>query len=94
MRHDGAVYGARFFPDERRVLSWSNDKTLRFWDVATGKQIGEPMRHDGLIYGALFVPNGRVLSWSLDRTLRLWDLTTGEPIGEPIEYYALWAVRF
>ena len=26
--------------DESRILSWSDDNTLRLWDAATGKQIG------------------------------------------------------
>jgi len=26
--------------DDRRILSWSEDKTLRLWDAATGQQIG------------------------------------------------------
>ena len=33
MKHDGTVYGARVQPDERRILSWSADKTLRLWDI-------------------------------------------------------------
>jgi hypothetical protein len=27
----------------KRILSWSEDKTLRWWDVATGQQIGPAM---------------------------------------------------
>jgi hypothetical protein len=26
--------------DKRRILCWSDDKTLRLWDAATGQQIG------------------------------------------------------
>jgi hypothetical protein len=36
MRHDGAVDGALLTKDERRIPSWSYDKTLRLWDAATG----------------------------------------------------------
>ena len=28
--------GARYSPDGKRILSWSDDKTLRLWDAATG----------------------------------------------------------
>jgi WD40 repeat protein len=34
MKHDGVVNGASFTKDERRILSWSEDKTLRLWDVS------------------------------------------------------------
>ena len=39
--------------DEDRILSWSDDNTLRLWDAATGQQIGPAMRHDGPVRGAL-----------------------------------------
>ena len=36
MRHVGPVSGAVLTKDESRILSWSDDRTLRLWDVATG----------------------------------------------------------
>jgi WD40 repeat protein len=39
--------------DETRILSWSEDKTLRLWDVATSQEIGPAMKHDDSVYGAL-----------------------------------------
>ena len=40
MKHDGPVLGAVFDKAEARILSWSNDKTVRLWDAATGAPIG------------------------------------------------------
>ena len=72
--HDGPVYGAVYSPDGKRILSWSEDKTLRFWDAATEAAIGAPMRHEDLVRGAVYSPDGkRILSWSSDKTLRFWD---------------------
>jgi WD40 repeat protein len=34
MKHEGAVNGAQFDKDGRRILSWSLDKTIRLWDVS------------------------------------------------------------
>ena len=31
-----SVAGALLSRDESRILSWSDDKTVRLWDVATG----------------------------------------------------------
>jgi WD40 repeat protein len=45
--HRGAIGGALYVaeaPDGPRVLSWSEDNTLRWWDAATGAQVGEAMR--------------------------------------------------
>src|SRR5262249_44318174 len=51
-RHD-AVSGALLTQDEHRILSWSNDKTLRLCYATTGQQIGPAMKHDGAVRGAL-----------------------------------------
>jgi hypothetical protein len=39
-------------PGGPRVLSWSWDHTLRWWDAATSMPIGEPMWHDGPVMGS------------------------------------------
>jgi WD40 repeat protein len=79
--HDGAVSGALWSRDGSRILSWSNDRTLRLWDMASGQPIGTPMRHDGPVSSAQLNRDGsRILSWSDDGTVRLWDAATGQPI--------------
>ncbi len=81
MTHEGRVVGALFDKDERRILSWSSDGTLKLWDAATTARNGAPMEHDDAIFGARFDKSERrILSWSQDRTLRLWDAATGAPI--------------
>jgi WD40 repeat protein len=34
LRHEDVVKGAVYSPDGKRILSWSEDKTLRLWDVS------------------------------------------------------------
>ncbi|MCA3305755.1 MAG: hypothetical protein ING00_08105, partial [Roseomonas sp.] len=91
MRHDYDVLGAIYVaeaPGGARVLSWSEDQTLRWWDAASGAPIGEPMRHDGRVLDATYVAEAqggpRVLSWSDDSSLRWWDAASGAPIDEYI----------
>jgi hypothetical protein len=81
MRHTDVVFGAILTKDERRILSWSKDGTLRLWDVATGQQVGPAMRHEAAVYGALLTKDEqRIISWSEDATLRLWDVATAQQI--------------
>jgi WD40 repeat protein len=80
--HVEIVYGAAFAMDERRILTWSKDRTARLWDAASGAPIGPALRHEGPVYGATFAKDDRrILTWSEDMTARLWDAANGKPIG-------------
>ena len=69
--------------NEDRILSWSEDNTLRLWDAASGQQIGPAMRHDGRGLGRAVERRGPHPLLVRRQTLRLWDAATGQPIGPP-----------
>ncbi|MCL4256324.1 MAG: hypothetical protein KJ043_21380, partial [Anaerolineae bacterium] len=79
MKHKGVVRGAMQLGDGR-VLSWSDNVTLRLWD-SDGHAITELTGHKGNVHGAMQLGDGRLLSWSKDTTLRLWD-SDGHAITE------------
>ncbi|HID68657.1 MAG TPA: WD40 repeat domain-containing protein [Roseibacterium sp.] len=83
---DGSVTAVAFSPDGQRIVSGSEDGTLRLWDAQTGAPIGEPLRgHESFVASVAISPDGqRVVSGSWDNTLRLWDAQTGALIGEPL----------
>ena len=74
--HTDDVYGALALSDGR-LLSWSEDKTLRLWDGQSGASLAVLEGHTGRVNGALALSDGRLLSWSNDKTLRLWDGQSG-----------------
>ena len=37
--HTGTVTSLKFFPDDKRFISVSNDKTLRVWNLETGSEV-------------------------------------------------------
>jgi WD40 repeat protein len=69
------VSSAAFSPDGKRIVTASDDKTVRLWDAGTGKQIDEPLTgHMGHVSSAAFSPDGkRIVTASDDKTVRLWE---------------------
>jgi len=65
--------------DNRLALSGSGDKTLRLWDVITGRCLRVLAGHtDAVTATCLSADNYYAFSASRDKTLRLWDVTTGQ----------------
>lgn len=79
-KHSAMVVSVRFSPDGKKLASGSYDKTIKFWDVATGKEIGS-LRNNAEINSVSFSTDGKILaSGSYDKTIKLWDVTTGKEI--------------
>ncbi|WP_434685068.1 P-loop NTPase fold protein [Pseudanabaena minima] len=72
-----------FSPDGKAIISCSDNKTLRLWDLQ-GNQISQPfLGHEDRVNSVTFSPDGKmIVSGSYDKTLRLWDLQ-GNQIGNP-----------
>src|SRR6185295_10469141 len=78
--HRGAIRGlARL--DDRRVVSASDDATLRVWDVETGKSLRRLKGHTLMVDVVARLDQNRVISASLwDNTPRVWDVETGKAL--------------
>ncbi|MEO1401685.1 MAG: caspase family protein, partial [Cyanobacteria bacterium J06635_1] len=72
--HTGSVTAVAFSPEGDRIVSGSNDNTLRLWD-REGNPVGDPLQgHTDSVWAVAFSPEGdRIVSGSDDTTLRLWD---------------------
>jgi WD40 repeat protein len=57
------------------------DKTIRLWDVDTGREIRRLEGHTSHVFGLAFSPDGRqAVSGSDDKTIRLWNVELGKEI--------------
>ncbi len=75
-------------PDGKTAVSASADKTLKQWNLETGKEISTLTGHNDYVTavampaaGRANAPDGKTaVSASFDKTLKLWDLQTGQEI--------------
>jgi WD40 repeat protein len=83
--HSGSVTSVGFSPDGKRIVSGSEDKTIRIWDAETGEEVSAPFEgHTDSITSVMFSPDGkRIVSGSYDKTIRMWNPETGEEIAGP-----------
>ncbi|WGV24023.1 hypothetical protein [Halotia branconii] len=79
--HNRDVWSVSFSPDGKTLASGSYDKTIKLWNLETGKQIRTLSGHDNFVISVSFSPDGKTLaSGSYDKTIKLWNLETGKQI--------------
>ena len=79
--HLGWVTRATFSPNGRVLATAPDDKTVRLWEVATGRPLHTLAGHGWWVRGLAFSPNGATLATaSFDGTVKLWDVATGEEL--------------
>ncbi len=73
-KHSGDVLNGSFSPDGTKILTASNDRTAKLWDLQ-GNLLADLKKHTGDVVSAVFSPDGnKILTASSDKTAKLWDL--------------------
>ncbi|WP_457519315.1 WD40 repeat domain-containing protein [Streptomyces sp. TE33382] len=86
--HTGRVRAVATSAVEGRpvVVTGSDDRTVRVWDLATGESLGEPFLHGSAVLAvAVGAVNGLAvaLAGGEDGVVRVWDVATGRQAGKP-----------
>lgn len=78
--HTAAVRSTRFSSDNVHVLSCSDDKTARYWDLPTGKPVALLGEHKDYVRTSAASPSSQNVwaTGSYDHTVKLWDLRTSD----------------
>jgi WD40 repeat protein len=80
--HSGTVISVSVSRDGKTLASGSQDKTIKLWNLDTGKEIRTLSGHTEDVWSVSFSPDGKTLaSGSDDNTIKLWNLDTGKEIS-------------
>lgn len=78
-QHTDAVWSVAVSADSKYALSGSADKTVRFWDLNSLKELHRLEGHPSPVFSvSMALPRG--VSGSADETVRVWDLATSFPV--------------
>jgi WD40 repeat protein len=78
--HQRWVSSVAFSPDGQRIVSGGGDGSIRLWETATGKPIGEAfLVPQGNVDSVAFSPDGRrIVSGGEDGYVRLWPAPSAD----------------
>ena len=80
--HTGPVYAVAFHPTDPKILvSASQDKTARIWDIPEGKMKFEMKGHTDIVDTIAFSPDGKSLATAgADKAVKLWNPADGKEL--------------
>lgn len=73
--HTDNILSMAFAPDSLRAATGSRDRTVRLWEVASGKELGRLEGHTDHVTCLCFLPDGNFLvSGARDGNIRVWKV--------------------
>jgi len=79
--HNASVKAVTFTKDGKYLLTGSRDKTIKLWEIATGRELRSFYGHESTINDLALSPDGKqFLSSSADKSAKLWDIESGKII--------------
>jgi WD40 repeat protein len=87
--HEERVRAVAVFPDKRRMVTGSDGKTLRLWDLKTGVVLKKMEGCRNGMLALMVSRNGQLIaSGDADGVLFIWHGETGESLTQPIQAHS------
>ena len=75
--HKYMVNSVCFSPDGSKIISGSDDETVKFWDFSSGNLLNTFVDHSESVNSVAFSRDGlSIVSGSNDKTLKIWDVAS------------------
>lgn len=75
--HEQDIYSLDFARNGKHIASGSGDRTVRVWDMDSGREVLNLGIDDGVTTVAISPGGDHVAAGSLDKSVRVWDARTG-----------------
>lgn len=94
--HNGIVLCVAISENGRRIMSGSDDRTARVWNIESGLLVGEPFEdREGPVRCVGVSEDGRwMVSGSDDLKVRVWNVNSREKVGEYEHHRYILRLRF
>jgi WD40 repeat protein len=81
--HIGRVWAVAATPDGRRLVTGSEDGTVRIWDASNGRELLRPLAHTGEVFCVAISADGKwlVTGSGGQSVLKLWDVASGRELS-------------
>ena len=84
--HSAKVNCVMFSADSSRLVSASEDKTIRFWKPESGEQLRVVTGYSAPVNGVAFSSDGAILASISGNAIRVKDGITGVDVGAPLKF--------
>lgn len=74
--NSGKVCSVAYSPNGKYIVSGSDDKSLKVWDVTSEKCMATLIGHSDNVNSVAYSPDGRnIASGSFDKSVKIWDVS-------------------
>lgn len=75
--HSEAIFMIAITTDNTKIVSGSDDKTIKVWDIDTGELLQTLEGHSARVMSLAVTPdNTKIVSGSADNTIKVWQIVT------------------